>query len=236
MLLAILDLEKATVDDVMVPRARIQGLDIAGGWEEVLEQLAAFRHTQIPVYRGSLDHVEGMLHVPHLLRAGGQDGMDLQSLLRLLAPAYYIPAGTPLNQQLLNFQKQRQSVGLVVDEYGVIKGLIGIEEILEEIVGQFTKPIPGLDEDAHREPEGSYLVRGDAMLRELNRRLGWNLPTDGPKTLNGLILEQLESIPARGTSLMLGDYRVEVLQTRGATVAIARVRPPASPVPDAKPA
>lgn len=234
MLLAILDLENATVDDVMVPRARIQGLDISATRDELLERLATFRHTQVPVFRGSLDQVEGMLHVPQLMRAIGHDVIDVPSLLRLLTPAYYIPAGTPLNQQLLNFQKQRQSVGLVVDEYGVVKGLIGIEEILEEIVGQFTRPIQGLDEEAHSEPDGSYLVRGDAMLRELNRKLGWKLPTDGPKTLNGLILEQLEAIPARGTSLMLGDYRVEVVQTRGTGVATARVRAPATGVPDAK--
>jgi Mg2+/Co2+ transporter CorB len=232
MLLAILDLEKATVDDVMVPTARIQGLDVSGSWEEVLTQLSSLRHTQVPVFRGSLDQVEGMLYVPQLLRGGGHAATDVPSLLRLLAPAYYVPAGTPLHQQLLNFQKQRQSVGLVVDEYGVVKGLIGIVEILEEIVGQFTRPIAGMGEDAHAEADGSYLVRGDATLRELNRKLGWNLPTDGPKTLNGLILEKLESIPTQGTSLMLGDYRVEVLQRRGATVNIARVRPPV-PAPPA---
>jgi Mg2+/Co2+ transporter CorB len=233
MLLAILDLEKATVDDVMVPRARIQGLDISGTWEEVRARLPALRHTQIPVYRGSLDQIEGMLHVSQLLRPGGLAELDLASLLRVLAPAYYIPAGTRLNQQLLYFQKQRQSIGLVVDEYGVVKGLVGIEEILEEIVGQFARPIAGLGEDAHAEPDGSYLVRGDATVRELNRKLGWSLPTDGPKTLNGLILERLETIPAAGTSLTLAGYQLQVLQRRGAAVSIARVRPPAGPAPDA---
>jgi Mg2+/Co2+ transporter CorB len=234
MLLAILDLEKTAVDDVMVPRARIQGLDIAGRWDEVLDQLSTLSHSQVPVYRGSLDHVEGMLRVTQLLRAD-HAAMNVESLLRLLAPAYYIPAGTPLNQQLLNFQKQRQSVGLVVDEYGVVKGLIGIEEILEEIVGQFTRPIAGLGEDAHAEPDGSFLVRGDAPVRELNRRLGWKLPTDGPKTLNGLILEKLETIPAQGTSLTLQGYRVEVVQRRGAAVSVARVRPPVPAEADAGP-
>lgn len=231
MLLGILDLEKVTVDDVMVPRARIQGVDVSGTWPEVVEQLSTLRHTRVPVYRGSLDQIEGILHVPSLLRTGAHTDLDLPALLRLLSPAYYVPAGTPLHQQLLNFQKQRQSAGLVVDEYGVVKGLVGIEEILEEIVGQFSRPIAGLDEEAHVEPDGSYLVRGDANLRDLNRRFGWNLPTDGPKTLNGLILEKLEAIPAQGTSLTLDAYQVEVLQTRGAGVSVARVRPPAPPAP-----
>jgi Mg2+/Co2+ transporter CorB len=235
MLLAILDLERVTVDEVMVPRQRIEGVDLNAEWDDILRNLTASRYTRLLAYRGSLDNVVGFIHVRRVLNLMRENRLEHGALDQLLTEPYFVPAGTPLNTQLLNFKQAKRRLGLVVDEYGDIQGLVTLDMILEEIVGDFTTRALGQIEDVQREPNGSYLVRGDVSLRDLNRRLGWQLPTESSHTLNGFILEYLEDIPAPGTSLMLHGYAVEILRTRGTAIELARVRP-AAPENTAEPA
>lgn len=225
MLLAILDLEKITVDEVMVPRNRIEGVNLDTEWDEIVRQLAGSRYTRLPAYRGSLDNVVGFIHVRRVLNLMHENRLDRSVLDQLVSEPYFIPAGTPLNTQLLNFKQVKRRLGLVVDEYGDIQGLVTLDTILEEIVGDFTTRALGQIEDVQREPSGSWLVRGGVNLRDLNRQLGWELPTETSHTLNGLILEYLEDIPAPGTSLMVHGYTVEILRTRGTAIELARVQP-----------
>lgn len=235
MLLAILDLENVTVEEVMVPRGKIQGIDLDGDWTEVVAQLNGARHTRLPVYRGSLDQVAGMIHLRKVLNLMREGELEPESFRRALAEPYFIPQGTSLTRQLLNFKEAGRRTGLVVDEYGDIQGLVTIDDILEEIVGDFSLKTVGRAEDIRIEVDGSYIVRGTASLRDLNRRLGWGLPTDESRTLNGLIVEYLEDIPEPGTSLMLNGYMVEVLRARGTAVDVARIRPMAAAPPAAPP-
>lgn len=225
MLLAILDLEKISVDDVMVPRTKIEGIDLETEWDDLVIQLTGSRYTRLPVYRGSLDNVIGMIHVRRVLNLMREENFDKSSLEQAIVEPYFIPAGTTLTTQLLNFRQVKRRVGLVVDEYGDIQGLVTLDEILEEIVGDFTARTLGKVDDVHAQTDGSYLVRGTVSLRDLNRKLGWNLPTDDSHTFNGLIVEYLEDIPEPGTSLMIHGYQVEILRTRGTAIEIARVRP-----------
>jgi len=234
MLLAILDLENVGVEDIMVPRGRIEGINLDGEWDEVVAQLSSSRHTRLPVYRGSLDNVSGMIHLRRVLNLMRRGTLDQTSFNQALVEPYYIPVGTSLNKQLLNFKNVSRRIGLVVDEYGDIQGLITMNDILEEIVGDFSAQTLGRAEDIHPQDDGSFLVRGTAALRDLNRRLDWELPTDESRTLNGLITEYLEDIPEPGTSLMLNGYLVEIVRTRGAAVDVARIKPvtaPESPAP-----
>jgi Mg2+/Co2+ transporter CorB len=225
MLLAILDLEKITVEDVMVPRNRIEGVDLDADWEEVEARLTASRYTRMPAYRGSLDNVVGIIHARRILNLLREGKLDPESLQEAILDPYFIPAGTSLTTQLLNFKEAKNRIGLVVDEYGDIRGLVTLDEILKEIVGDFTTRALGRVEELQAEADGSYLVRGAISLRDLNRRLGWNLATENTRTLNGLILEYLEDIPEPGTSLMIHGYIVEILRTRGTTIEMARIRP-----------
>ncbi|MBI3571054.1 MAG: HlyC/CorC family transporter [Gammaproteobacteria bacterium] len=228
MLLAILDLEKVTVDEVMVPRNRIEGVDVNADWDDIVRQLTGGRYTRLPAYRGSLDNVVGIVHIRRVLNLMHENRLDRTAFDQLIVEPYFIPAGTPLNTQLLNFKQVKRRLGLVVDEYGDIQGLVTLDMILEEIVGDFTTRALGQIEDVHPAPDGSFLVRGSVSLRDLNRQLGWELPTEASHTLNGLILEYLEDIPAPGTSLMVGGYAVEILRTRGTAIELARVRPAAA--------
>lgn len=229
MLLAILDLEKITVEDVMVPRNRIEGVDLDADWSETETRLTASRHTRMPAYRGSLDNVVGIIHARRVLNLLREGKLGPESLQDAVLEPYFIPAGTSLTTQLLNFKEAKFRMGLVVDEYGDIKGLVTLDEILKEIVGDFTTRALGRVEELQREPDGSYLVRGATSLRELNRRLDWKFPTENTRTLNGLILEYLEDIPEPGTSVMIHGYIVEILRTRGTTIEMARVRPAPAP-------
>ena len=234
MMLAILDLEKITVEDVMIPRNRIEGVDLDLEWDEIVSRLTSCRHTRLPAYRGSLDNVVGVIHARRVLNLMREGNLDRESLHEAIVEPYYIPAGTSLTTQLLNFKAAKHRIALVVDEYGDLKGLVTLDEILKEIVGDFTTRALGRVEDLQREPDGSYLVRGGTSLRDLNRRLNWKLPTENTRTLNGLILEYLEDIPEPGTSLMIHGHVVEILRTRGTTIEMARIRPaPALPSPDA---
>lgn len=224
MLLSILDLESINVDEIMVPRSEIIGINLDDPAAEIADTLYASQHTRLPVYRGNIDNVIGILHarrMPRVLRDRSQ--VDLAQLEQALVEPYFVPLGTPLHNQLVNFQRARQRSGLVVDEYGVIQGLVTIEDILEEIVGKFTTDLQTFQKDIHPQPDGSCLIDGTATIRDINRQMHWDLPVDGPRTLNGLILEQLQTMPESGTSLRIGDYALEITQATGNAVRSVRV-------------
>ncbi len=235
MLLAILDLEKVTVNDVMVPRHKIVGIDLDADWDEIVTALTTSRYTRMPVYRGSLDNVVGMLHVRRVLNLMREGKFDRESLAQAMSEPFFVPAGTSLTKQLLNFREAQSRVALVVDEYGDIRGLVTLDEILEEIVGDFTTRALGRMEDVQPQPDGSFLVKGTVYLRDLNRELGWHIPTDESRTVNGWIVEYLEDLPQPGTSLMRDGHVIDILRTRGTAVEVVRIRP-APPAPAAPPA
>ncbi|GLP98247.1 MAG TPA: HlyC/CorC family transporter [Methylophaga aminisulfidivorans] len=224
MLMSILDLEKVTVNDVMVPRNEIEGLDINAPFPEIVQQLSHCGHTRLPVYEESMDNIVGILHLRKALHLISQNNLTLESLRSIIKGAYFVPEGTPLNTQLINFQRNRRRTGLVVDEYGDLLGLITLEDIFREIVGEFTADTIDEDKDIHPQNDGSYLINGTANIREINRNNSWNLPTDGPKTINGLVLEYLESIPDPGVSVRMGDYVIEVIQTSDNAIKTVRIR------------
>jgi Mg2+/Co2+ transporter CorB len=227
MLMSILDLERINVEDIMVPRNEIAGLDVSDDWDDILDQLRDSRHTRIPVFDGSVDELVGILHmkkVARLLARGELDREQLVALAKSREP-YYVPEGTSLNTQLVNFQRQRRRVAFVVDEYGDVQGLVTLEDLLEEIVGEFTSDTSSLHKDVHREKGGTFIVNASASVRTLNRKMGWSLPTSGPRTLNGLIVEYLETIPDPGTSLRVNDYSIDILQTGDNAVKTVRLQP-----------
>ncbi len=224
MLFGILDLETATVEDIMVPRNEIYGIDLDDDMSDILEQLISCRHTRVPCYRGSLDSIEGMLHLRRavkLLRSG--DDFTIEDLRAIITAPYYVPKTTDLYVQLLNFQKQRQRIAFVVDEYGDLAGLVTLEDLLEEVIGEFTTDPLAFSRDVYPQADGSFLVDGSANIRAVNRVHGFGLPTDGPKTINGLILETLEDIPITGTTFRLGDMTIEIVQTHERAVKTARI-------------
>ena len=223
MLLNILDLEKVTVDDVMVPHNEIIGIDLEDDIERVSQVVRESQHTRLPVYRGDIDSVVGVLHLRRLANLASQTHIGKDDIESLLDSPYFVPEGTPLSSQLLQFQKGKQRFALVVDEYGDIQGIVTLEDILEEIVGEFTTDPASTDEDIVRESDRSYLVSGTANIREMNRVLDWRLPTDGPKTLNGLIIEYLETIPESGTGLKIDGYPIEIVETKDNRVQVARM-------------
>jgi len=225
MLLNILDLEKVTVDDIMVPRSELDGVDLENPIDVILEQLEKTPYTRVLAYRGSIDQVAGFVHSRRVMQAQLDDELTRESLEGLIREPYFIPKGTPLNRQLINFQHNRRRTALVVDEYGDVQGLVTMADLLEEIVGEFaTDPADGIA-DVLPQEDGSFLVDGSATVRDLVKTMHWELPTDGPKTLNGLIVEYLESIPEPGTSLMIAGYPIEVVQIQDNAVRTARIRP-----------
>ncbi|MCG8432635.1 MAG: HlyC/CorC family transporter [Gammaproteobacteria bacterium] len=232
MLLSILDLEKATVEDVMVPRSEIVGIDLEDDWATSLDLLKHSQHTRLLVYRDGIENVVGIIHLRKLLNHASADDLTQENFISAIQEPYYIPEGTPLHTQLLNFRVAKSRIGLVVDEYGDLQGLVTMEDILEEIVGEFTTDPATAHPEIVAEPKGSFLVNGTANIRTLNRTMNWDLPTDGPKTLNGLILEYLETIPQPGTGLKLADYPIEIVHTSENAVKTARIHPP----PQGKPA
>lgn len=225
MLLSILDLEKATVEDIMVPRNEITGIDLNEDWEKIDTLLMDSQHTRVPVYEGNIDHVVGIVHMRNVLRLYENNTPDKTALRSVIREPYFIPEGTPLNTQLLNFQRERRRIALVVDEYGDIQGLVTLEDILEEIVGEFTTDPAASTKDIVAQDDGSFLVDGGVSLRDLNRIYGWNLSTSGPKTLNGMIIEYLETIPEPGTSLLLEGHPIEIVQTAANAVKTVRIDP-----------
>src|SRR5579871_2673342 len=232
MLMSILDLEKATVEDIMVPRTEIVGIDIEDDWEDIVEQLRQGQHTRIPVFEGDIDHIIGVLHMKRIVHELMRGRLNRERLIEVASArdAYFVPSGTVLNTQLLNFQRDRRRMAFVVDEYGDILGLVTLEDLLEEIVGDFTTdPVSTAHKDVHRDADGSFVANAATTIRALNRSMRWNLPTDGPKTLNGLIVEFLETSPEPGTTLKLADYMLEVMQTGDNAIKTVRIRPPAPP-------
>ena len=225
MLANLFELEHISVDDVMTPRHLIHGLDLAAKPALLRQQLSTSYHTRLPCYEHSLDNVVGVLHVKDALAVRGDD-LDAGHLRPALRPPYFIPVGTPLLTQLQQFQSDRQRFGLVVDEYGELMGLVTIEDIIEEIIGEFTTTAPGAGVDYRREADGSVIVDGMALLRTLNRRLGTRFPLDGPKTLNGLIVEALGDIPDAGLTFGVAGQRIEILQTVDRAVRVVRLVPP----------
>ena len=225
MLLGILDLERVSVDDIMVPRNEINGLDLEDSEDELIEQIMHSQHTRLPMYEGDIDQVVGMLHMRRVATLWEEDELTKDWLRDQGEEPYFIPAGTPLHTQLRNFQREQARVALVVDEYGDIEGLVTLEDLLEEIVGEFTTDPADHSPDVHPQDDGTFLLDGASNVRELNRTMRWELPTDGPKTLNGLVLEHLESIPEPGTSLLIAGYPVEIIQASSNAVKTARIKP-----------
>jgi Mg2+/Co2+ transporter CorB len=225
MLLNLVDLERITVNDVMVPRNQIEALNINSPANELLQQIITSHHTLQPVYKGSPGNIIGILHIkraPALMQA---EDFDKEQLLKVLQEPYYIPSDTPLLMQLQQFQERHARLGLVVDEYGELLGLVTLENILEEIVGDFTTQSPAQAGKSLRQTDGSLLLEGGSSLRDLNRKMGLNLPLDSAKTLNGLILEHLEDIPEPGTSLKISGYPIEIIQTQERIVKVVRIFP-----------
>jgi len=224
-LLNLFDLEQITVDDVMTPRGRIEAIDITAPREEIWGQLTTSHHTMLPVYEGELNNVIGVLHARQVLHQAQVGEADAEALKKILREPYFIPMGTPLFTQLQNFQENQRKIGLIVDEYGELQGLLTLEDILEEIVGEFTTQAPTRVAEYRREEDGSWLVDGSSALRDLNRKLGTRFPLDGPRTLNGLILEHFQDIPEAGTSLKIGGHPLEILQTQDRVVKVVRIYP-----------
>jgi Mg2+/Co2+ transporter CorB len=217
------DLENMTVDDTMTPRALIEGVDIEDKIEVIRTALSSSHHTRVIVYEGDLSNVIGLVHVRKVLNASEKEPLSKDALRDIMREPYYIPVGTPLLQQLTLFQEQQRRMALVVDEYGEIQGLVTLQDILEEIVGEFTSQSPMNAGMFRKEADGSIIVEGTCPLRVLNRKLGYNFPLDGPKTMNGLLIEQLEDIPEPGTAVKIGEYAVEILQTEDRKVKVVRL-------------
>jgi Mg2+/Co2+ transporter CorB len=214
MMLGILDLERVTVDDIMVPRSEIVGIDIDDDMGDIMAQLSSSQHTRLPVYQGDVDQVLGILHLRRLARFLPGAALTKAELLELTEEPYYVPEATPLHTQLINFQKEKKRIALVVNEYGDVRGIVTLEDILEEIVGEFTTDFASNLAEIHPQPDGWFVIDGLAVLRDINRALGWDLPTHGPKTLNGLVLEHLETLPDSNLCVRLGDYLIETLQIK----------------------
>lgn len=225
MLLNLVDLERITVNDVMIPRNHIEALDINADANELRQQIITCHHTLLPVYADTPSNIIGILHIKRVPALLQETTLDLTQLREILNEPYFIPSDTPLLKQLQQFQERHSRLGLVVDEYGELLGLMTLENILEEIVGEFTTQSPSQTGKFLRQEDGSVLLEGSSSLRELNRKLGLQLPLDGAKTLNGLILDHLEDIPETGTSLKIAGYPIEIIQTQDRIVKVARIFP-----------
>lgn len=226
MLVSILDLENVTVEDIMVPRNELVGIDINDDWKKIQKQLTQSNHTRVLLYRDSIDNAVGYIHVRDALRLLSKNEFTKDSLLRAVRELYFIPEGTQLNVQLLKFQHAKERLAIVVDEYGDIQGLVTLEDILEEIVGDFTTSMtPAPSEEVHLQPDGSYFVDGSATIRDINKEMSWHFPTDGPKTLNGLILEYLEDIPDANISVRISGYPLDIIEVNDKKIKTVRVLP-----------
>ena len=226
MLVGILDLEKACVEDIMIPRNELIGIDINNDWKKIQKQLTQSNHTKVLLYRDNIDDVVGYIHLKDALKLLSKNQFTKATLLRAVRELYFIPEGTSLNVQLLKFQSAKERLGLVVDEYGDIQGLITLEDILEEIIGDFTTTMtPTPSEEVKLQPDGSYLVDGSATVRDINKEMSWQFPTDGPKTLNGLIVEYLEDIPQEKLSVRIAGYPVEIIDVNDSMIKTVRIIP-----------
>lgn len=211
MLLNILDLENAEIDDIMIPRNEIFGLDLEEDDDEIAERIQACEYNRIVVYSGDINNVQGVLHLRNVSRIFTAQGLSRELLMENISEPYFVPEGTPLHTQLFKFQELKHRFAIVVDEYGVVQGIATLEDILEEIVGEFTSNISDNIEEIFPQADGTYIIDATATIRDINKALGWELPTDGPKTLNGLILEHLESFPEASVSVRIGHYTFEII-------------------------
>ena len=223
--LNLFELEDMTVDDTMTPRSQVEYLDLADEIEEIRNKLATAHHTRLVVCEGGLDNVTGILHVRKVVNAMRREMIDADGLREITRDAYFVPEGTHLLTQLTNFQENQRHMGLVVDEYGEILGLVTMKDILEEIVGEFTSQAIGSSALFHKEADGSVIADGGCSLRVLNRKAGFDFPLEGPKTVNGLLLEALEDIPEAGTTLVVGEHALEILQVQNRMVKVVRILP-----------
>lgn len=226
-LMNLFDLENMTVDDTMTPRSLIEAVDINDKIEDIRSALSTSHHTRIVVFEDDLSNIIGLVHVRKVLNASRKEPLDHDTLREIMREPYFIPEGTPLLQQLTHFQEQQRRMALVVDEYGEIQGLVTLQDILEEIVGEFTSQSPMNVGFYRKQDDGSVMIEGSCPLRVLNRKLGFNFPLDGPKTMNGLLLEQIEDIPEPGVSVTIGDYEIEVVQVQDKMVKVVRIGLPA---------
>ena len=224
-LVNLFDLQAVTVDDVMVPRNQIETVDLAAPLEEIAEQISTAYHRRLLAYTGQPDEIAGLLRARHVLNLVQQGALTHERLKKFVREPYFVPSGTPLFSQLQNFQEHQDRIALVVDEYGELKGLVTLEDILEEIIGEFTTSSPLRTGGYYPQSDGSYLVEGGTLLRELNRKLGFNFPLDGPKTVNGLVLEQLQEIPEPSTSVKIAGHPIEIVQTQDRVVKAVRIFP-----------
>ncbi|WP_218813847.1 HlyC/CorC family transporter [Rickettsiella endosymbiont of Dermanyssus gallinae] len=234
MLLKVLELEKVTVEDIMIPRQEIRGIDINKPWEEILKELIKSEYTRLPIYRRSIDDIIGILHFRKVLNSLSEQQLSKDVLISAAEEVHFIPEATALSSQLLNFRREKHRIGLVVNEYGEIQGLITLEDILEEIVGEFTTDTALMRRAIALQSDGSYLVDGGIALRDLNRQLNCDLPLRGPKTLSGLIIEQLEVIPKIGTVLHLENKRMEVVAVKNNRIKTVKIFPNLLPPPPSK--
>jgi magnesium and cobalt exporter, CNNM family len=226
MLLGILDMEKVTVDDIMVPKNELDGINLDDSITDILEQLTHCQHTRLIVYRENIDNIIGMLHVRRIMRIlSRKKELNIGELEELTNEPYYLPEGTPLHTQMLNFQKHKRRIGLVVDEYGVLQGMVTLDDILEEIIGEFTTDLQNFNQDIQPQEDGSFFVDGGTTIRDINKQLNWDIPSDGPKTINGVILEHLEDIPEAGTSLRINNYTFEITQVVDNAVKKVKILP-----------
>jgi len=225
MLLSVLDLQNVTVEDIMIPRNEVDGIDLQDTIEEITNQLETGLYTRIVVFDDGIDNLVGVIHIRSAMIALAQDEFTKGKIREMAEDPYFIPEGTPLNHQLLNFQREKKGFGLVVDEYGDLLGLVTLADVLEEIVGEFTTDPSDSVPDVQPQKDGSFLVAGNAGVRELVKAFKWDLPEDGPRTINGLIIEYMETIPQPGTSLIIRGYQIEILQTQDNAVKMVRIWP-----------
>lgn len=223
MMLGVLDLDEVTVDDIMVPKSEIIGIDLEEPLEDIITQLRNAQHTRLPVFKEDIDHVIGMLHVRDAIRFLTSEEPNKASLVREIDEVYFVPENTALQRQIRNFQARKERIALVVDEYGDVQGIVTLEDILEEIVGEFTTDLASASSDIHPQEDGSFVVDGGATIRSINRALAWDLPADGPKTLNGLMTDRLETFPEAPVSIEIDDYRLEVVRLKDNMIATAKL-------------
>ena len=224
MLLGILELDNITVNDIMIPRQEVLGINLDDSVDDIIDILRTTHHTRLPAYKGELNNIVGILHVRNATRFLGQENLTKEEIMQYVREPYYVPESTPLQAQLLQFQKQKRRLGLVVDEYGVVQGIVTLEDILEEIVGEFTTNISENHQDILPHSDGYFMMDGSLSIRDINRSMHWKLPTDGAKTLSGLILEQLETIPDASVGLRLDSFYIEVMQIRDNTIKAAKIK------------
>jgi Mg2+/Co2+ transporter CorB len=223
MMLGVLDLDKVTVEDIMVPRTEIFGIDLEDDMDDIIDQIRASQHTRLPVFKNDIDKIIGIMHMRNAAKILTEDELSKALILQATDEPYFVPENTPLQTVLFNFQQHKQRIGMVVDEYGDIQGIVTIEDILEEIVGEFTTDLANTNIDIHPQDDGSYLIDGGTHIRLINRQLGWVLPQDGPKTLNGLITEHLENIPESNICMVIEGYRIEILQIQDNVIRTAKI-------------